>query len=187
MYKQTRRYKLVNPYSSEKVYETSSLTKGAKKCYEELKGSPYYYGCNKFTIMDIDDFKKYDFGINNKNVAQQGGYLTQPAHSGGYNFNKPFDEEKQDNLEEKLDELKREIPTADIKENGELVVQEKLVEQQETVNKSDITNRLTVMDIKLEKIISILDKQEIDRKNREYQHAMSQKKQKCNDDGCSVM
>jgi hypothetical protein len=165
-----RRYKLVTPYSSEKVYETSSLTKGAKKCYDELKGSPYYYGCNKFIIMDIDDFKKYDFGINTKNASQRGGY----------NFNKPVDEPT--NLDDKSNELKREVP------NGDLKINDNQYEQHESVNKSDVTNRLTVMDIKLEKIISMLDKHEIDRKNREFhQQAMSQKKQKCNDDGCSVM
>lgn len=56
-----RRYQLIEPYVGQKVYESSSLKKGAKKCYDELKISGKK--TSHFTIMDIESYQKYTFGI----------------------------------------------------------------------------------------------------------------------------
>lgn len=62
------RYQLILPVTSNKIYQTNSLKKGAAKCYEELKS----YGpieSNEFVILDIDTYHKYSYAI----TKQQGG------------------------------------------------------------------------------------------------------------------
>lgn len=69
-----KRYQLIEPYVGTKVYESSSLTKGAGKCYNELKQSGKMVG-GHFTVMDIESYQKFTFGI--------GGGNQQSIHYGG--------------------------------------------------------------------------------------------------------
>jgi hypothetical protein len=57
-------YRLVKPYQSTKVHESTTFMHGANKCYNELKKNNV--SCNSFTIMNINDNNLYNFNINNK-------------------------------------------------------------------------------------------------------------------------
>jgi len=59
-----KRYQLIKPIISDKIYETSSLIKGAKKCYNEVK-SAKIGGAKTFTVRDIDSQQTYIFKIHN--------------------------------------------------------------------------------------------------------------------------
>jgi hypothetical protein len=55
-------YRLVKPYQSDKVYESSSIMHGAGKCYKELKKTNS--NTPEFSIMDINTNHIYDFKIS---------------------------------------------------------------------------------------------------------------------------
>jgi len=65
------RYQLIRPIISNKIYESSSMIKSAKKCYQEVKNAKIV-GATTFTIKDIDSHKTFTFQIHNKNM-QYGG------------------------------------------------------------------------------------------------------------------
>lgn len=68
-----RRYQIVVPYTSDKIYEASSLKKGAKKCYREFKMNVARYPNSKsFTIMDIDNLNTYQFALNKYQIGGDG-------------------------------------------------------------------------------------------------------------------
>jgi hypothetical protein len=69
------RFQLISPIVGDKIYQTSSIKRGAKKCFEELKGCGKN-DFNEFTIMNLDNFETYKFGINNKS-SQLGGDPTK--------------------------------------------------------------------------------------------------------------
>jgi hypothetical protein len=57
------RYQLVKPILSDKIYEASSVNKGGKKCYKELKSS-HIINASTFTIKNIDTSHTFTFKIN---------------------------------------------------------------------------------------------------------------------------
>lgn len=59
-----KRYQLIKPLISDKIYETSSMIRGAKKCYNEIKLAKIA-GINTFAIRDIDSRQTYEFKIHN--------------------------------------------------------------------------------------------------------------------------
>jgi hypothetical protein len=72
------KYQLVAPYHSHKVHEASNLKSGSGKCYKELKHSKHILGCNEFSVMDIDNYKIYNFSIHDR---QSGGVPPKPTQS----------------------------------------------------------------------------------------------------------
>ena len=56
------RFRLISPIVGNKIYVTSSLKHGAKKCSTELNKNKY----TEFSIIDIDTFHTYKFVINKK-------------------------------------------------------------------------------------------------------------------------
>lgn len=74
-----KRYQLIKPIISDKIYETQSLMKGAKKCYNEVKNARLP-NAKTFTMKDIDTHENYIFKINNPYVPplQTGG--SPPKH-----------------------------------------------------------------------------------------------------------
>lgn len=55
-------YRLVKPYQSDKVYESTTLMHGAGKCYKEIKKTNT--NTTDFSIMDINSNQIYDFKIS---------------------------------------------------------------------------------------------------------------------------
>jgi|694.fasta_scaffold71106_4 hypothetical protein len=178
MYKQKIRYQLVYPYDGKKIYESSSLTKAAQKCYNELKQSVHYNVANKFTILDIDNFKKYDFALKKKNT-QFGGDDNQ-AQQEPLQIQQNIQNINDDGIKEAENIVNRN--NEDIKNNEE-------IKNNEDIKNNEISNKLSILDIKLEKIISMMEQQEINKQNRENE--LLKKKlqmQKCKDnDDCSIM
>lgn len=60
------RFQLISPVIGEKIYQTNSIKKGIKKCYEELK-SVGIKDHKEFCVMDTVSYETYKFAINNKN------------------------------------------------------------------------------------------------------------------------
>jgi hypothetical protein len=83
-----KRYQLIKPIISDKIYETSSLIKGAKKCYSEVKNAKIS-GAKTFTVRDIDSQETFIFKIHNpyspQNQIGLGGHQNQIAPSGHQN------------------------------------------------------------------------------------------------------
>lgn len=65
VYKNRSKYQLISPIVGTKIYQTSSPEKGARHCYDELK---LISGVNAldFTMMNIDTFETYKYGIADK-------------------------------------------------------------------------------------------------------------------------
>jgi hypothetical protein len=90
-----KRFQLIKPYVSDKIYETDTMMKGAKKCYKELKDNIINQENitnvpDEFTIMDIESYKKYVFKINKNNTNSNATYnaaynATYNATGGGIN------------------------------------------------------------------------------------------------------
>ena len=89
-------YRLVKPYQSDKVYESSSIMHGAGKCYKELKNTNTH--TPDFSIMDINTNQIYDFKVspspkmiiasNNTNIMQKNpDELIGNQQEGGNNNN----------------------------------------------------------------------------------------------------
>jgi len=55
-------YRLVKPFQSDKVYESSSIMHGAGKCYKELKKTNS--NTPEFSIMDINSNQIYEFKVS---------------------------------------------------------------------------------------------------------------------------
>jgi hypothetical protein len=70
------KYQLVAPYHSHKFHEATNLKSGSGKCYKELKHSKHILGCNEFSVMDIDNYKIYNFSIHGR---QSGGAPPEPT------------------------------------------------------------------------------------------------------------
>jgi len=174
MYKQKRRYQLVYPYDGKKIYESSSLTKAAQKCYNELKQSVHYNVANKFTILDIDNFKKYDFALKNKNIQIGGDDNQEPLQV----QQEPL-QEQQESLQ-----IQQNFNNDGVKEAENIVNR-----NNEEIKNNEISNKLSILDIKLEKIISMMEQQEINRQNKENEFIRKKlQMQKCKDnDDCSIM
>ena len=62
------RYQLIKPIMSDKLYDATSLMKGAKKCYNEVKQSRIE-NAETFTIRNIDTKEIYTFKIHHPYVA----------------------------------------------------------------------------------------------------------------------
>lgn len=65
-----KRYQLIKPFLSDKIYETQTLNKAAKQCYKEVKLSNVK--AEEFAIRDIDSAEVFRFKIHNP-VVQSGG------------------------------------------------------------------------------------------------------------------
>ena len=177
MYKQKRRYQLVYPYDGKKIYESSSLTKAAQKCYNELKQSVHYNVANKFTILDIDNFKKYDFALKNKNI-QIGGDDNQIQQE-------PIQEQQEPlQIQQEPLQIQKNFNNDGVKEAENIVNR-----NNKEIKNNEISNKLSILDIKLEKIISMMEQQEINRQNKENEFLRKKlQMQKCKDnDDCSIM
>lgn len=70
-----QKYQLILPYHSTNIHEASTLNSGSNKCYKELKNSKHYFGTKEFSVLDIDNYKIYNYSINKFNV--------KPSQSGG--------------------------------------------------------------------------------------------------------
>lgn len=55
-------YRLIKPYQSDKVYESSSIMHGAGKCYKEIIKSNS--NTPEFSIMEINSNQIYDFKVS---------------------------------------------------------------------------------------------------------------------------
>jgi len=82
-------YRLVKPYQSDKVYESSSIMHGAGKCYKELKKTNL--NTQEFSIIDINTNQLYDFKVSSspnmifhKNPDEL--LQTQENQNGGNNY-----------------------------------------------------------------------------------------------------
>lgn len=74
LYRNKYKYQLIHPVVGTRAYQTTSLKKGAKKCYEELKSLDNISSLH-FTILNIDTYETYKFKINHANInkIQTGG------------------------------------------------------------------------------------------------------------------
>jgi hypothetical protein len=73
-----QRYQLISPVVGNKIYQTSTAKKGAKKCYHELKG----YGPirdTEFSVLNLDSYETYKFKID-KLYSQRGGNDGEEVH-----------------------------------------------------------------------------------------------------------
>lgn len=70
------RFRLISPIVGNKIYVTSSLKHGAKKCSTELNKNKY----TEFSIIDIDTFHTYKFVINKKKT-QCNNHINSPDSS----------------------------------------------------------------------------------------------------------
>jgi hypothetical protein len=66
-----KRYRLIKPFLSDKIYETKSLTKATKKCYNEIKLANIT-GITNFSIMDIDSKQIFAGKIKDQYVLRGG-------------------------------------------------------------------------------------------------------------------
>jgi hypothetical protein len=88
------RFQLISPIIGNKIYQSSSFNKGAKKCYDELKGCGKN-DFNDFTIMNLDNYETFKFAINkrekhNHNLQQGGNIQNIPTeHISQHNDIKP--------------------------------------------------------------------------------------------------
>lgn len=68
-----KRYRIIKPYFSDKIVEASSLKKGAKSCYKDIKSTNTI--SSEFAIKDIDTNEVYRYKINK---IQLGGTVPDP-------------------------------------------------------------------------------------------------------------
>lgn len=68
-YKQ-HRFRLISPMVGNKIYSTTSLKHGAKKCLNELNSDTKKY--DSFAMLDVDTYETYKFKLNYhpKNMRQ---------------------------------------------------------------------------------------------------------------------
>lgn len=102
------RYQLVSPIVGSKIYQAKSYSKGAKKCYEELKGCRNQ-NFNEFTVVDLDDYQTYKFALNKmeKHKNQRGG---DPEDvEGNIKKNEPHDLKQISELVGRVDRLEKRI------------------------------------------------------------------------------
>ena len=69
IYRNKYKYQLIYPVVGTCAYQSTSLKKGAKKCYEELKSlsninTPY------FTVLNLDTYETYKFQIDAENFSK---------------------------------------------------------------------------------------------------------------------
>jgi hypothetical protein len=66
------KYQLIHPVVGTRVYQTTSLKKGAKKCYEELK-SLNNIDAAQFSVLNVDTYETYHFQIDDSHKLSGGG------------------------------------------------------------------------------------------------------------------
>ena len=69
IYRNKYKYQLIYPVVGTCAYQSTSLKKGAKKCYEELKSlsninTPY------FTVLNLDTYETYKFQLDAENFSK---------------------------------------------------------------------------------------------------------------------
>jgi hypothetical protein len=70
-------YKVIRPYTSQKLHYSSSLEGGASKCYREVKTS--MPNSNNFSIMNMTTNEIMDYAMNKLPTQQQnGGIMPTP-------------------------------------------------------------------------------------------------------------
>ena len=88
----TKRYQLIKPIVSDKIYETESLNKAASKCYKEIKLNQIA-GASTFTIRNVDTNEYIDFSLTRPGIDIR--YSVDDSKLRGLNWSPKtnFDEE----------------------------------------------------------------------------------------------
>jgi hypothetical protein len=95
VYQNKYKYQLIHPIVGTRVYQTTSLKRGAKKCYEELK-SLNNINSPSFTVLNVDTYETFKFRIDSTKVN---GALA------GSNGAKSIDQEGIDELRKTIGDL----------------------------------------------------------------------------------
>ena len=95
-------YKVIRPFTSQKLHFSSSLEGGASKCYREVKS--LMPNSTDFSVMNMNTNELYDYKLN-KVPAQNGGILPS------------LDIKK---LEEKMESLERRVKTLEDKSENNI-------------------------------------------------------------------
>jgi hypothetical protein len=66
-------YKVIRPYTSQKLHFSSSLEGGASKCYREVKS--FMPNSTDFSVMNMSTNELYDYKLNKTPAQQNGGIL----------------------------------------------------------------------------------------------------------------
>jgi hypothetical protein len=159
-----KRYRLIKPFVSNKIYETRSLKKGAKKCYEEVKmaNNP---DITSFTLMDIDTRQEFIGQIHHQYPIITGGnppIVTKEEHPETM-------QEPVGMLESAIKQLNSGISTRDSK-----------IEEIET-NLKILEGR--VMGIELQIANTLKENSKLSHKKTTEENSTCQKK----DNGCNIM
>lgn len=72
VYRNKYKYQLIHPIVGTRLYQTTSLKKGAQKCYDELK-SFNNINARQFSIINADTYETYQFQIDNFSHSTQSG------------------------------------------------------------------------------------------------------------------
>jgi len=111
-------YKVIRPYTSQKLHFSSSLEGGASKCYREVKN--LMPDSTDFSVMNMTTNELYDYKLN-KTLNQSGGILPS------------LDIKK---LEDKMESLERRVKTLEDKSENKI---EKLDKTENNVDKLNKT------------------------------------------------
>ena len=112
-------YKVIRPYTSQKLHFSSSLEGGASKCYREVKS--LMPNSSDFSVMNMTTNELYDYKLN-KIPAQNGGILPS------------LDIKK---LEDKMESLEKRVKTLEDKNMPVHVNNEKEDKIDNLINRSE--------------------------------------------------
>ena len=105
-----KQYKIISPNINDKIFEASTMIKGAKRCYDEIKNSHIH--ANSFTIKDMSSNETFTFAIHPRKqkairdlqvgqLGQDGGHIV----GGELNVQIKNINDRLDNIEKKVDEF----------------------------------------------------------------------------------
>jgi hypothetical protein len=104
-----KRYQLIRPFISDKLYETNTLNKAAKQCYKEVKMSNVK--TDEFAIRDIDTAEVFRFQIHNQSVIsgniQIGGNDEDKQENEVREVGEVGEEDKLTTLEKRVEKLEQ--------------------------------------------------------------------------------
>jgi len=89
---------------TDKIYESDSMLKCAKKCYNEIKLNKI--STDQFTIKDIDTSETFTFAVNKKYESQHqiGGQIEESKESNYLNTHLKSIDDRITTIEQKLKE-----------------------------------------------------------------------------------
>jgi len=102
-------YKVIRPYTSQKIHFSLTLEGGASKCYREVKS--LMPNSNDFSVMNMTTNELYDYKLNKLPAQQNGGIMPS------------LDMKK---LEEKIESLEKRVKTLEDKNISVNTVNEKI-------------------------------------------------------------